>query len=56
MTGGDDRSRIAKLIRRLLQELQKHEDDYHHVTPPSLLEEALELLRELEARNRSEGS
>jgi hypothetical protein len=44
----DDRARLVGMIRRLLDELRRHEDDYHRQTPPTLLQEAHALLGEFD--------
>ena len=43
-----DRDRLVGMIRRLLDELRRHEDDYHRLTPPTLLQEAYALLGEFD--------
>ena len=36
---------LARMLERLLQDIERHGSDYHHVTPPALLAEARALLR-----------
>lgn len=42
----NDRGRLLSLIRRLLDDVERHSNEYHHVTPPALIEEAQGILRE----------
>ena len=48
MEAAEERRRLVAMIRRLLEDLESHGSDYHHVTPRALLEEARSLLREAE--------
>ena len=53
MDAAEERPRLVAMLRRLLDDLESHCSDYHHVTPKALLEEARQLLREAE---RGEGA
>lgn len=54
MDEAHDRDRLVALLRRLLDDLERHESDYHHVTPPRLVEEARALLRAFDHEARRE--
>jgi hypothetical protein len=36
---------LVRTVERLLRDIEKHSADYHHITPPSLLKDAQDLLR-----------
>jgi hypothetical protein len=51
MNETQSQERLVAMLRRLLDDLERHQDDYHHVTPPGLVDEARTLLREFDAAN-----
>ncbi|MBI5446444.1 MAG: hypothetical protein HY900_35170 [Deltaproteobacteria bacterium] len=44
----NDRQRLVMMLRRLLDDLEQHQNDYHHVTPRTLAQEGRALLREFD--------
>ena len=50
MGSGPTVSELARMVERLLRELEPHDADYHRVTAPGLVREAKGLLWRLWAR------
>ncbi|MBI5018329.1 MAG: hypothetical protein HZB55_22930 [Deltaproteobacteria bacterium] len=46
----NDRRRLVTMLRRLLDDLERHESDYHHITPRTLVQEARALLQEFDPK------
>ncbi len=44
----------ATLVRRLVQDVERHQSDYHHTTPPGLLAEARAFLRRVASLDRGD--
>ena len=49
MSKGVTHIELVRMLERLLQDVDSHSSDYHHVTPEALLEEARALLRRCRA-------